>query len=164
MITSLLLLACLTFSPAIALPPPLRPVNRTTAAANHLNLPDPYDFRVGGDLILEVYDYGRPVPFRYSGACVRDAKLATFLPIRHSGPMGAQTLKYTAKNVDLVFKPDVRTTWEDWQAVLVVGLSHFVWGQLRREFQFILVMEGQEDHWGRGWLMLNTEARGLDAA
>lgn len=78
--------------------------------------------------------------------------------------MGAQTLKYTAGNVDLVFNPDVRTTWEDWQAVLVTGLSYILGRHLESEFQFIVVMQGHRDHFGRGWLMLNTEARGLDAA
>ncbi|KAL8758593.1 MAG: hypothetical protein Q9184_003886, partial [Pyrenodesmia sp. 2 TL-2023] len=116
--SSLLLLASLTFFRAFALPPPLRPINRTAAAANLLNLPDPFDYWVTVDLILEVYDYGKLAPFRYSVACVREAILASLHPIRHSGPMGAQTLKYTAGNVDLVFNPDMRTRWEDWQAVL----------------------------------------------
>lgn len=162
--TTLLLLAFLTLSPALALPPLTGRANRTTAALP-VNLPDPYDYRVGEALILEVYGYGRPAPLRYYVVCVREATLAALYPIRHTGRMEPQTLTYTAGNVDLVFEPDVRTTWEDWQAVLVAGLSRLLGRQLEREFQFIVIKEGQPDHLGRGWLMLNTEAQAvLDTA
>ncbi|KAL8909486.1 MAG: hypothetical protein Q9207_000166 [Kuettlingeria erythrocarpa] len=162
--TTFLLLTFLTLSPALALPLRTSQANRPTAALP-VNLPDPYDYRVGAALILEVYDYGKPVPFRYSVACVRDAILAALYPIQHAGRMEPQELKFTAGNVDLVFRPDVRTSWDDWQAVLVTGLSHLLGRQLATEFQFIVVREGLPDHLGRGWLMLNAEARaGLDTA
>lgn len=148
--TSFLLL--LPSSSAILIPAILRhPSHNSTTS---FNLPDPYDYSLGGDprAFFEVYGYRNPLPERDARQCVIDATVATIVPAAHQERMGTQKRRYESGSVYLVFLPDERMKWNLWVDILRGPLWAFAGAELGREFQFFVIVEGQEGHLGNGWL------------
>ena len=116
-------------------------------------LPDPWDYKVDGTPItIRFYEYGDDIDARNGSILVQHARL---IALDHEG-VWDQIIEEDLRTDDyggleLRLYPEGRTTWRTWYEV-TLAMEVVILLALRREFNFLIRLEGQEGSDGYGLL------------